>query len=255
MSTAASSQALDYQREITAEPLTDSELKLLHRLLGDPSLLPRDFKQWVTDHTADTIDISKSQVHGLINSSGTLIFSSASWEQLGAALCPMIVPYPATVPPKNWLSCDGSFYLESVYPQLFSYLGHAHDPFGNTGNFAVPDLRGRTIYGYDPTAGTGTMPFAAHDSSAVGARGGGHHHMTPAHSHAMSHQHGLSYGTVQAGSNGTVVTGGGNDTLTGGPNVAGTSPAGPDPTSGPPPLDGGAWYALNYIIASGLVPH
>ena len=217
-------------------PLNETEIAQVQRLLSDPSVFPKEFKQWITDHSSDTVDIAKGQVHGLINSSGQLIFSNASWDQLGAVLTGVILPWPATVPPtNNWLSCDGNFYLQTAYPKLFDFIGHAHDPFVNTGSFAVPDLRGRAIYGYDPSGGPGSpnyMPFAAHDPSSVGGRG-------PFHHHVVTTQDMVNVG-VQ---------------LAAGSTYPRFSPQNGDyATTGAPPLNGGAWYALNYIIATGNMP-
>src|SRR5258708_28118774 len=43
-----------------------------------------------------------------------------------------------------WLLCDGAIYAQSVYPDLFSAIGSTFNTGGEgTGNFRVPDLRGR----------------------------------------------------------------------------------------------------------------
>lgn len=69
---ALSPDAYDIQRGVENDPLTPEEIRTINRLLSDPTVLPRDFKRWVTDHSSDTVDISKSQVHGLINSKGNI---------------------------------------------------------------------------------------------------------------------------------------------------------------------------------------
>jgi microcystin-dependent protein len=252
-STQAGATALDYQSDVTNEPLTEQELKLMHRLLSDTSLFPRNFKQWVTDHSSDTVDISKSQVHGLINSEGTLIFTNASWEQLGAALCPMIVPYPATVAPANWLFCDGAAYDRVEYANLFNFLGTGFNKVTTPGTqFRVPDIQGRDIYGMDPTGTAYQMLFAADEGAQPGGRGPWHHHTVPDHQHPMAHQHGLSYGYFNSGGAGAV-TGGGADTYTGGSTQTATGYGGAGVTSGAGRPDTGGWIALNYIIAAGKV--
>lgn len=67
-----SADAYDLKRGVENEPLTPEEIRMVNRLLSDPTILPRDFKRWVTDHSSDTVDITKSQVHGLINSQGNI---------------------------------------------------------------------------------------------------------------------------------------------------------------------------------------
>lgn len=47
--------------------------------------------------------------------------------------------------PTGWLLCDGTSYSTSLYPDLFSVLGYTYG--GSSGNFNVPDLRGRMPIG------------------------------------------------------------------------------------------------------------
>jgi microcystin-dependent protein len=233
-------------------PLTEQEQTLVTRLLSDPSYFPREFKQWVTDHASDSVDIAKGQVHGLINSSGELIFTDASWGQLGAVLVGVILPWGASLPPAvNWLRCDGSYYLQSAYPNLYSLIGHAHDTTTIAGQFAIPDCRGRAIYGY---ADSGSPAFAAHDSAGPSARGPAHSHTMLQHLHGMAHTHGLAQDFRATGGAG-VATGPGSAMQTGGPSNSFTDVGGPTNTSGPSALvDAPGWIGLNYIIATGNMP-
>jgi microcystin-dependent protein len=59
--------------------------------------------------------------------------------------------YAGASAPTGWLMCDGTSYSTSVYPDLFSVLGYTYG--GSSGNFNVPDLRGRVPIG----AGTGAQ--------------------------------------------------------------------------------------------------
>ena len=52
-----------------------------------------EFKRWVTEHSSDTVDIAKTQVHGLTNNSGQVVIGSASMEMMGGVLCGCILPY------------------------------------------------------------------------------------------------------------------------------------------------------------------
>jgi microcystin-dependent protein len=47
--------------------------------------------------------------------------------------------------PDGWLLCDGSSYLETDYPELFSVIGTVWG--GGSGSFNVPDLIGRVMIG------------------------------------------------------------------------------------------------------------
>jgi microcystin-dependent protein len=67
-----------------------------------------------------------------------------------------IVPYAglqkppgATALSKGWLFCDGSIVNRSEYPELFAAIGLTYGRTLVNGQFRLPDLRGRTIIGYD----------------------------------------------------------------------------------------------------------
>jgi microcystin-dependent protein len=73
-----------------------------------------------------------------------------------------VIPYAGiindpTVPiPDGWLVCDGSNYLISLYGELFRYIGYRFKSAsqvqaeqGQSGWFAVPDMRGRFPLGAD----------------------------------------------------------------------------------------------------------
>lgn len=232
---AATSEKLDYQRGVEAQPLTEREIQLIARLLSDPSIFPREFKRWVTDHAADTVDIAKSQVHGLINSQGTIIFSNASWEQLAVALCPMVLPYPVETPPSGWLNCDGAMYPEIDYPDLFGFLGHRFDTIAFGAHFGVPDLRGRSIYGMDPAVGSFfNMPFGLHEGSPAGNRG-------PWHNHTYQDNEMINVGTQL-------------DTGATWPRFAPQDIGRKTDGGGGTLRETGSFMTMNYIIASGKVP-
>ena len=58
-------------------------------------------------------------------------------------------PNPATTLSKGWLFCDGSVVNRSDYPALFAAIGFTYGKTLVSGQFRLPDLRGRTIIGYD----------------------------------------------------------------------------------------------------------
>jgi microcystin-dependent protein len=67
-----------------------------------------------------------------------------------------IVPYagitkpdPATTLSKGWLFCDGSIVNRFDYPALFAAIGFTYGKTLVNGQFRLPDLRGRSIIGYD----------------------------------------------------------------------------------------------------------
>ncbi len=55
-----------------------------------------------------------------------------------------------TAIPDGWLLCDGSFYDESLYPELFAAIGDTYeDGIEIVGSFRVPDYRGYFLRGLD----------------------------------------------------------------------------------------------------------
>lgn len=98
-----------------------------------------------------------------------------------------IVSYAgATSPKANWLVCDGSQVAQTDYPDLYAVIGDIYGA-ADTGNFRLPDLRGRT------QAGTGTGTDL--DPVSIGQKFGEKSHTLttaeiPAHNHSDSgHAH------------------------------------------------------------------
>jgi microcystin-dependent protein len=82
-----------------------------------------------------------------------------------------VVPYAANSAPSGWVICDGSLYGRtaldpSPQPNLFGVIGTTYG-FTTISNFAVPDLRGRFVRGFDSL---GTLdPLRVFGSSQVDA--------------------------------------------------------------------------------------
>ena len=76
-----------------------------------------------------------------------------------------IIPWPVNgALPANYLWCDGNFYLQALYPNLFAVIGLTYGAAG-PGTFRVPDNQIRM------TVGAGTaVALAANDGLALGAR-------------------------------------------------------------------------------------
>lgn len=68
---------------------------------------------------------------------------------------------PAGPSGPSWLLCDGSLYLRSAWPALFTAIGTTYNQVGDPGDsFRVPDLRGRVLAGMDSGANRLTDPAA-----------------------------------------------------------------------------------------------
>ena len=155
-------------------------------VINDITMGPRDFDNG-----------SMLNVDGDTSVRGTL--DAARIFALGVYLVPpgTIVTYISNTIPAGWLACDGSSYLRSQYPELFSVISTT---FGGTSTtFNVPDLRGRTVVGVGSGVGL--------TARALASTGGAETHTLttaelPSHSHsgttsadgAHSHTHNANGG-------------------------------------------------------------
>ena len=118
---------------------------------------------------------------------------------------PSVIP-PAT--PGTWLFCDGAQVSQTVYAALFALIGHSFGTDPGGGDFILPDLRGRTAFGYDAggTAGRLTGYRQGIDASVIGNSGGEEAH-TQTEGELGEHVHPYTRsGSAQIG-----VQGGGNN--------------------------------------------
>lgn len=82
-------------------------------------------------------------------------------EPVGHTHVGMVVPYAgtATRPNGGWLMCDGTAYNQADYPYLFEVIGNTYDNHCGAasppaGQFRVPNYKGRTLVGQDPSDST-----------------------------------------------------------------------------------------------------
>lgn len=241
----ATAERLDLQRGVQTEPLTEHDIQMIHRYFSDPTVFPREFKRWVTDHSSDTVDIAKTQVHGLVNSTGQVVIGSASMEMLGGVLVGCVIPYPGDAPPAGWFLCDGHEELKAPISVLAGMLGTRWGTPSSGDKVVIPDFRRRLLLG----AGSG-IPLGTTDGLGEGSRHIVHRHTVndPSHSHKIKKpvNEGGQISTIQFYGESIDAPG----------NSQETHPASTGITVGPQwaPLDGPAYATLNYIIGSGRVP-
>lgn len=140
--------------------------------------------------------------------SSTNAATTAFVQNLLAAFLPagVVWPFAGTSAPAGFLMCYGQTVGTASYPNLFAAIGYS---FGGSGaNFALPDLRGRTVAGLDNMGGTAATRLTSSSMSpsgtALGATGGEERHTLtvgemPSHSHAVTdpghlHTAGANYG-------------------------------------------------------------
>ena len=174
------------------------------------------------DTMAGTLTIATGD---LIVSTGNVNAQAGKLTEGGYSLIPpgMIMPYAGASAPGGWLLCYGQSLSTSTYATLFAVLGYTYG--GSGASFALPDLRGRSIFGKDNMGGTAasrlTTAISNVDGTTLGAAGGdqrsqlhthvltdtGHTHSItdPTHTHTNTvsvdgtHEHTFDYTYLIAG--------------------------------------------------------
>lgn len=101
------------------------------------------------------------------------------------------LPFAGGTVPDNYLLCDGRAVSRTDYAQLFNVIGTYWGPGDGSTTFNIPDLRGKTFFGYDPNQT---------EFNAIGKTGGEKEH-TQTLEELYPHQHKLTIvggGTLSA---------------------------------------------------------
>lgn len=208
--------SVDTSGNVTVDPATTLTIGEAgdNTVSGTPSGAGQD------RHTGQTIEL-QGKVSGVGYQSGST--SSTAARGVGvmyAGITGEIRMYGGLYAPEGWILCDGSAYTGTpgtIYKNLFDVIGvyYGNGASGGTGEFNVPDLRGRLAMG----AGTGTGGGAsdsdgsskpsggdALSARSLGEWGGEETHILsitemPQHGHSLSnHNHSFSATTGSAGS-------------------------------------------------------
>ena len=114
-----------------------------------------------------------------------------------------IYPYPSNNLPDGWLFCDGQAVSRQVYAALFDVIGVIYGAGDNRTTFNLPDLRGRTIIGYETMGGVSASGRLSNsrsgniDGLSFAATGGAEQHtLTPQESAIPAHTHTYSASTT-----------------------------------------------------------
>lgn len=114
-----------------------------------------------------------------------------------------IMQFAGASAPTNWLLCDGSTKSQSTYAALYAVISTTYNTGSEgSGNFRLPDLRGRVVAGKDDMGGTSAGRLTntvLTASNTLGATGGAQVHtlsgsQIPAHNHAGTTNNDGSHG-------------------------------------------------------------
>jgi microcystin-dependent protein len=98
--------------------------------------------------------------------------------QLAANASGMIFAYGGTSAPDGYLLCYGQEYLVADYPTLASILGSNFGSPSDVDHFKVPDLRGRTTFGFDNMGSVAASRIASGDKISTTNGAGETHFLT-----------------------------------------------------------------------------
>jgi microcystin-dependent protein len=168
--------------------LSESEQKLVVKLLSDPTYFPVEFRTWLKQffEGAD-IRITAGQIVG---GGGSNVATG-----LPAGI---ILPVAAAAAvPADCLVCDGTAKIRTDYLNLFNAIGVGWGAGDGTTTFNIPDLRDRALYGQG-----GRISVAQTDGVNFGSRGGPDHHhgFGQTSGGGGSHSHSFSGNTGGGGS-------------------------------------------------------
>ena len=133
-----------------------------------------------------------------------------------------MMPFAGAAAPAGWLLCAGQTVSRALYADLFAAIGTTYGAGNGTTTFALPDLRGRSVFGLDNMNGTDAGRLSA--ANTLGGSGGSQtksgstdsYTLTLADIPAHSHDANAVYGAAANNPSGTAVS---HDTGTGGSRV------------------------------------
>ena len=119
-------------------------------------------------------------------------YSGSDWEKVGGVPAGSITAFGSSSPPSGWLECNGATISRSTYATLFAAISTSFGAGDGSSTFALPDLRGEFIRGWDNSRGVdSSRAFASTQSDQNKA----HNHTAGSHNHAYAFASG-SAGTI-----------------------------------------------------------
>lgn len=131
--------------------------------------------------------LKKSTVQGILDLISSLVPTAT------------VAPYAGSSAPSGWLFCYGQEVSQATYADLYSAIGTTYNTGGEGGgNFRLPDMRGRAVFGKDNMGGSAASRITNGTSgitgTTLGATGGDermHQHTHTASVTDTGHTHGV----------------------------------------------------------------
>ena len=118
-------------------------------------------------------------------------YSGSEWVTVGGVPAGSITAFGASSPPSGWLECNGATISRSTYATLFAAISTSFGAGDGSSTFALPDLRGEFIRGWDNSRGVDSSRAFASTQSDQNKQ---HNHT------ASSHTHPYAFASGNAGS-------------------------------------------------------
>ncbi len=155
----------------------------------------------VQEEIAKTIEVSGIELDKEDNTQLHAAIAAMISSAVGGVVSPTpsggIMSYAGSTAPAGWLLCAGQVLSQATYTGLYSAIGTQYNTGGEgAGNFRLPDLRGRAVFGLDDMGGTAasrvTTAGSGVNGETLGASGGSelmHQHThgvtDPGHGHTL----------------------------------------------------------------------
>ena len=146
----------------------------------------------IANQTITAAQIANQTITGTQIANNTI-----SQAQIDAAFAQSLVPTGCIMPfaaeaagPNGWLDCTGEAVPRSMYPDLFAVIGTTYGAGDGLTTFNVPDLRGRSMFGFIGNTNN-LITISTADKVGLGGKGGEETHVlttneTPNHNHTVS---------------------------------------------------------------------
>jgi len=150
-----------------------------------------------------------------LDSSGNMsVQSLTSVQPMVSVPTGALMPYAGASAPSQFLLCDGSAVLKSLYPDLFNIIGSSYGNGNGSTTFNLPNLMGRTAVGAGAGAqnggsGSGVVSGGtAMTARSLGQFSGAETHtlieaQSPSHTHTMAHTHTIAHTHTFSGTTNT----------------------------------------------------